>query len=49
MHLRLFTDHQYFDSPGLFISVVMSLPFLLICCFIVVSEGTGYSGVIIST
>lgn len=32
---KLFTKHQYFDSSGLFISVIMSGPLLLASAFIV--------------
>ncbi|TRY71784.1 hypothetical protein TCAL_14913 [Tigriopus californicus] len=32
---KLFTAHQYFDSHGLFISIVMSMPFLGIAASIV--------------
>jgi len=32
------TKHQYFDSPGLFISVMMSMPFLFFSSLIVVSS-----------
>ena len=34
---KLFTKHQYFDSSGLFISLMMSMPLLFISAFIVVS------------
>jgi len=36
-HHRIFTKHQYFDSNGLFISIVVSLPMLLNCTTILVS------------
>jgi len=32
---KLFTKHQYFDSSGLFISLMMSMPLLFISAFIV--------------
>ena len=32
---KLFTKHQYFDSSGLFISLFMSTPLLLLCSFVV--------------
>ena len=34
---KVFTKHQYFDSPGLFISVIMSMPFLFDTCIIIVT------------
>ena len=32
---QFFTKHQYFDSSGLFISLFMSTPLLLLCSFVV--------------
>ena len=37
IHFRHFTRHQYFDSNGMFISIVMSTPLLLASGFIAVS------------
>ena len=37
-HGRKFTRQQYFDSSGLFISIVFSVPILMNCLVIVVSE-----------
>ena len=37
-HGRKFTRQQYFDSSGLFISIVFSVPILINCLVIVVSE-----------
>ena len=36
-HCRFFASEQYFDSPGLFISVVFSTPMLFNCLIIIVS------------
>ena len=37
---RVFTKHQYFDSNGLFISIVVSVPMLANCMAILVSGFT---------
>jgi len=37
-HHRVFTKHQYFDSYGLFISIVVSLPMLVNCTAILVFQ-----------
>lgn len=36
-HWRLFSREQYFDSNGLFISTVFSIPILLNCMLMIVS------------
>lgn len=36
-HHRVFTKHQYFDSNGLFISIVVSLPMLVNCSAILIN------------
>lgn len=36
-HHRVFTKHQYFDSYGLFISIVVSLPMLVNCTAILIN------------
>jgi len=36
-HHRIFTKHQYFDSNGLFISIVVSLPMLVNCTTILIN------------
>ena len=33
---RLFARHQYFDSSGMFISMLLSLPIMFNCCIAVV-------------
>ena len=33
---KLFSNEQYFDSNGLFISIVLNAPLILNCCLIVI-------------
>ena len=39
---QLISRHQYFDSGGLFISIVMSMPMLFNCSIIVVKSITKF-------
>ena len=38
LHCRLFAEDQYFDSQGMFITTVLSLPVIINCCVIVVRK-----------
>jgi hypothetical protein len=35
---RSFAEDQYFDSHGMFITTVLSLPVILNCCVLIVSD-----------